>query len=163
MSTSSTGFFLSSATPTSLDLAVFAHLSLLVFPPWPQPLAGELLRARFPDLVTHTCLIRDLLWSPRQKSKSVPLPPIVPAPQQNALVATVDSLIPFWPPDWLHLPWSDPTPKDAKEDAVVSPEQHRAFIANRWVFVAGVTAFGLYAGWGKGLFRPSEPGERAEE
>lgn len=64
VSTSSTGFAFDSPTPTSLDLALFSHLSLILLPPFPVALLPNHIRTNHPALQAHTLRILSLCFPP---------------------------------------------------------------------------------------------------
>lgn len=164
LASSSTPFFCSSPTPTSLDLALFSHLSLILVPDWKHPVLADFIRARFPRLVRQTNTIQTFLFPPPPSTaprSSHGLTPRAwpamhrPAPSISLLIS---SLVPSF--SWPALPWTDPS-KDASRPP--DGQKEKEFKRGRWLYLAGVAVTAGIFGWSQGLLFAPRTSDNDEE
>lgn len=125
--------------PTTLDLALFAQLALVLAPTLPNPLLPNILRSSYPSLVAHHDRVLKRLFS---SWSTVPMV-VNQTPTQTTWGETFVSWLPGPSKSRIQAPSSSSTnPKGdskAQDDPSSKPktDKQKAFERGRWLWFAG--------------------------
>ena len=129
---STTPYFFDRSTPSPLDAHLSALLSLVLDIPLPQPLLANLVKSKFPLLLSHTILLRQSLWTTPPKTTQQP----------STLVSSLSALGPLLiPSHWFANTDTTKSKKAVKKES----KAERDFRIKRNVFL-GVVGVGV-VGW----------------
>jgi sorting and assembly machinery component 37 len=138
----SADFFFNQPAPSTVDLALFAQLALILLPPWPEPLLADLVRSTYPTLQAHTLRVLSLCFPPDHPSVW-PSRPLRDSKSSGwSLLASSFSALPTIAKElWGRSP-AAAAPGAAGADAkaaAAAAKKDRAFAVKRWLYVAGAS------------------------
>lgn len=125
--------------PTTLDLALFAQLALVLAPTLPNPLLSNILRSSYPSLVAHHDRVLKRLFS---SWSTVPMV-VNQTPMRTTWVETFASWLPGPSKSRTQPPSSSSTNSKADGKAQDDPssklktDKQKAFERGRWLWFAG--------------------------
>lgn len=149
-------FFFDRTAPTTLDLALFSQLSLILLPPFPDPLLADLIRSTYPSLQAHTLRVLSLCFPPDHPD-SWPFRPLKDAKSSGwSLLSSSLSALPCIAKEL----WS----RSSKPTVVTEQtKKAHAFALKRWLYIAGASATFVVYVFASGLVQIGDDDEEDEE
>lgn len=130
-------FFLGQTAPTTVDLALFAQLSLILLPPFPEPLLADLIRSTYPTLQAHTLRVLSLCFPPDHPGSWPPRPLQDAKSSGWSLLASSLAAVPAIAREM----WgSAAAARGEDKPAAAASKKDRDFAVKRWLYVAGASA-----------------------